>query len=128
MSTKPRKQKAQAAKKKEEEAAAKPAKKASWSKPTGAAPLAWVNSRRGVMMVLRQARGFSMGELEGAAVSFKVALRWGVPLDVRRRTVLSPNTETLTKWFSTAKKVDSLEEAPSEEAPKKRASKKKAAE
>ena len=50
-------------------------------------------------MMQRSARGYSLGELESAGLAFVVAKKAGVPLDLRRRSVLGANVESLKGWY-----------------------------
>ena len=61
-------------------------------------PEATVSSRHGTEMVSRQGRGFSMGEITGAGLSRRLLMERGVPVDVRRRSVLDGNLESLKQW------------------------------
>jgi large subunit ribosomal protein L13e len=45
----------------------------------------------------REGRGFSRGELKKVGVSPRHALRAGLPIDLRRRTVHEENLELLTQ-------------------------------
>jgi hypothetical protein len=49
-------------------------------------------------MVTRKGRGFSLDELSGAGFAPRLATRWGLRMDVRRRTALSGNVESLKAW------------------------------
>ena len=91
MSSKPRKGKAE---KKESPKAAHPKP----TRPAGKVPEAAVIARHGQGEVTRRGRGFSMGELSGAAMSPHLASGWGVRLDVRRRSVLQGNVDALKAW------------------------------
>jgi ribosomal protein L13E len=129
---KPKKPEAKAASAKPKgEAVAKP-KPVEVAKPKGQAPLAVVNIRHEGMMKQRQARGFSNGELSGAGFSIHEASRLGLAMDIRRRTVLEQNVESLRSWFTPSKPVPAHKppvakaEAKPEEKPKKRAPPKKA--
>jgi len=51
-------------------------------------------------MITRVGRGFSVGELLGAGFPERLAARLGVPVDVRRRSVLEENLQSLRKWYS----------------------------
>ncbi len=53
---------------------------------------------------LRRGRGFSKGELEAVGLDFKRALKMGIPIDKRRKTVHEWNIETLKKWLEERKK------------------------
>jgi large subunit ribosomal protein L13e len=59
----------------------------------------------------RKGRGFSREELKKAGISFRQALRFGLPVDVRRRTVHHENVkligQQLKKHVSKAKKKTS---------------------
>ncbi len=78
------------------------AKKSPPERPKGRAPEAVVVSRHGVGVVTRPGRGFSMGELSGAGLTPHLASHWGVRLDVRRRSVLQGNVDSLKSWGSPA--------------------------
>jgi ribosomal protein L13E len=68
------------------------------SRPSSRVPEALVSSRRGTEMVTRRGRGFSLGELSGAGLAPRLATGWGVRIDVRRRSVLGGNVESLKTW------------------------------
>ena len=70
------------------------------AKPKGSIPSALVNSRHDITMVERAGKGFSMGELADASLPPRMARRWGVSTDPRRRSVLEQNVQTLKKWFT----------------------------
>ncbi len=57
-----------------------------------------VQARHGTGFVTRPGKGFSHGELSGAGLSYGLASRWGLPVDVRRRSVLGGNTSSLRRW------------------------------
>jgi ribosomal protein L13E len=79
-------------------------------RPSGHVPTPMVLSRHGEGMVSRQGRGFSLGELSGAGVAPRLASRWGVRVDSRRRSVIEGNVGLLRGWTSragTASKVES---------------------
>ena len=69
-------------------------------RPSGRAPEAAVASRHGVDIISRAGKGFSKGELSGASLPGKLASAWGVPTDIRRRSVIEANVESLRKWYS----------------------------
>lgn len=48
----------------------------------------------------RAGKGFSREELKAAGLSFKDALKIGVPIDVRRRTSHKENIEALKNYLS----------------------------
>ncbi len=75
----------------------KPQKKA-LPRPTGKPPEATVVARHGTGVVTRLGRGFSMGELAEVGLAPRLASRWGVRLDVRRRSVLERNVNSLKQW------------------------------
>jgi hypothetical protein len=54
-------------------------------------------------MVMRNSKGFSYGEVESAGVAPLSAKKWGLPLDLRRRSILGHNVEALKKWYAQAK-------------------------
>jgi len=87
-----------------------PAKTPKPLKPTGKAPEAMVTSRHGTGVVTRLGRGFSMGELAGAELTGNLASNWGVKLDLRRRSVIDSNVQSLKSWSShpsAARKIES---------------------
>ena len=54
----------------------------------------------------RLGKGFSLGELKGVKLSLKQALKLGIPVDSRRRTVHEENVKALEEFlaqFSKAK-------------------------
>jgi len=75
-----------------------------YPKPVGRFPQASVMSRHGDGMIARLGRGFSAGELSAAGFPIRLAARWGVPIDVRRRSLLEANVQSLKKWYSPAAK------------------------
>jgi ribosomal protein L13E len=52
----------------------------------------------------RQARGFSFGELSSAGVPLNAAKNHDLSVDVRRRSVVDKNVETLKGWMQPAVK------------------------
>ncbi len=48
----------------------------------------------------RIGRGFSKGELEAVGLDFKKALKMGIPIDKRRKTVHEWNIEKLRNFLS----------------------------
>jgi ribosomal protein L13E len=79
------------------------------SKPTGHVPTATVSSRHGADLVMRPGRGFSLGEIESAGVHLHTAKTWGLPLDIRRRSVLEGNVTSVKKWVAHPKSAGSQE-------------------
>lgn len=73
------------------------------NKPTGRVPTASVSARHGINMIVRRAKGFSLGEAKSAGLSLHLALRWGLPLDIRRRSVLDANVESVKGWTAHSK-------------------------
>jgi len=65
----------------------------------GPSPAPIVNSRHGFSMHERKARGYSMGELESAGVGIAEVKRLGIPMDIRRRTALDSNVQSLKGWY-----------------------------
>ncbi len=68
------------------------------------APEASVLSRYEGRMHERHAKGFSFGELAAAGLTFTIARRIGVPVDIRRRSSLDGNVATLKEWHVPAPK------------------------
>jgi ribosomal protein L13E len=62
------------------------------------APVAMVSSRNGTEMVSRQGRGFSLGEVSGAGLDPRSVANGGAHIDVRRRSVIEGNVESLKGW------------------------------
>jgi len=48
----------------------------------------------------RRGKGFSRGELKEKGLSFKQALKMGIPIDIRRSTKHDENVETLKTYLS----------------------------
>ncbi|MGD0478071.1 MAG: hypothetical protein ABSB29_07890 [Nitrososphaerales archaeon] len=71
-----------------------------FTKPKGNTPSAQVSSRHNTLMVERAGKGFSMGELAGASLPLRMARRWRVSTDPRRRSVLERNVQALKEWFT----------------------------
>jgi large subunit ribosomal protein L13e len=91
----------------QKKAKAKPAPKAKAARerpkrPAGKAPEAMVSSRNGTDMIVRLGKGFSMGELDSAGLPPRLASKWGLRLDSRRRSVLQGNVDSLKGWGSHA--------------------------
>jgi len=127
---KPKKPQAKAAKAKPK-AEQVPPPKVETPKPKGPAPRAVVSSRHEGAMMEREARGFSLGELGGAGFGTHEASRLGLATDIRRRTVLEKNVESLRSWFIPQKPAPAPKPAAEEPAeapaakPKRRAPAKK---
>ena len=118
---KPKKQAEKATTAKPKVEAEAPPRAAEVPRPKGEAPRAMVNSRHEGAMVEREARGFSIGELGGAGFTLGSASRLGLATDIRRRTVLEKNVESLKSWFSPPKQAPApkpVAEPVEEEAPK----------
>ena len=97
------------------------------ARPTGRTPQAMVVSRHGPDLVSRGGRGFSYGEMSGAALPVRLADLWRVPMDVKRRSVLEPNIRSLRAWYSPpARDVSSIKVVKDQEkSARKRAVRKK---
>ena len=78
--------------------------KAVLGRPKGAVPEAEVSSRHEGGLVQRAGKGFSFEELSGAGVPLRLARRWGVRVDGRRRSALGPNVRALKSWFVPVRK------------------------
>lgn len=59
----------------------------------------------------RVGKGFSKGELKAVNLSFKEALKLGLPIDIRRRTVHEENIETLKNYLTQLYKKEGLKES-----------------
>ncbi|MGP8125616.1 MAG: hypothetical protein ACLQEQ_07105 [Nitrososphaerales archaeon] len=99
----PPKKKRVSGKKKEEKP--KRAVKEKVSKPTGAPPSASVEVRLNGRMMQRRARGYSPGEVGQAGLNSRLARRWGLVVDDRRRSALEGNVASLRKWSLGTKKT-----------------------
>ncbi|HID91085.1 TPA: 50S ribosomal protein L13e [Candidatus Bathyarchaeota archaeon] len=53
----------------------------------------------------RQSRGFSRGELMGAGLTFREAIRLEIPIDKRRRTVYEENVDTLKQYLKAIRRL-----------------------
>ena len=100
-SAKPRKTKA---KEPEEEVKTPPSRA-----DLGPSPRAMVESRHRFSMQVREARGFSLAELESAGIPRGGVRRLGIPLDIRRRTALDQNVEKLRGWYGERRQKDAQE-------------------
>jgi len=87
------------------------------------APWPMVHSRHGLELHERRARGYSMGELASAGITYLAASRATLPLDIRRRSVLGDNVSKLKGWYQPEPKRQHAEAAEEPEAVKKTASK-----
>jgi ribosomal protein L13E len=96
---KPKAEKVEKAEKKE--APQKPVVKAQ-PVELGPAPSAVIAARHLDSMRGRPGRGFSFSELTSAGVEFNLARREGLSVDVRRRSAVEGNVETLKQWLKTA--------------------------
>jgi len=63
------------------------------------APHATVLVRHEYAMQERRGKGFSLGELSSAGLTFVIAKSLRVPVDIRRRSVLEGNSDTLKGWY-----------------------------
>ena len=102
MSSKRRRAKASAAEARKER---KTAPRERITKPKGAVPEAMVSARHSAETISRHGRGFSLGEVAGAQLPLAIARRWGLRVDVRRRSVLDGNVVSLRAWAAGAKKI-----------------------
>jgi ribosomal protein L13E len=87
------------------------------------APVVLVRHERG--MQERRARGYSLGELGSAGITFIAARRVRLPVDLRRRSVLDGNVGKLKGWYVPEPKRAASEkqmqaEKPTRKAPKTR--------
>lgn len=73
------------------------------AKPRGAVPVAFVSARHEAGMVSRPGRGFSLGELTAAQLPFNLARRWGLRLDLRRRSTIGGNVASIKTWAAGAR-------------------------
>jgi len=53
----------------------------------------------------RAGKGFSKEELKKAGLSFKEALKLGVPVDLRRRTIHERNVDVIKEFLDSRKKT-----------------------
>jgi len=86
-------------------------------------PEAFVIARHEYSSQERRGKGFSLGELSGAGLTFIIAKSLRVPIDVRRRSVLEPNVGVLKGWYKPAPKK-AKEPRAEKEKPVKKAAKK----
>jgi len=68
------------------------------ARPPGLVPLATIQSRHDSTLVTRTGRGFSMRELAASGIPRNMAGRWGLQVDVRRRSSLEANVGALRTW------------------------------
>jgi len=69
---------------------------------------------------VREGRGFSKGELKEVGLSPSEAMRLGIPVDKRRRTVHEENVERLRAYLEEAKKTGVKFKKPKQTAKPKR--------
>jgi ribosomal protein L13E len=74
-------------------------------KPHGSPPFAMAEVRHSGRMMQRRARGYSLGEVRGAGLNLRLARKWGMMVDLRRRSVLEGNVALLKKWAPRTKKT-----------------------
>ena len=67
--------------------------------PEGPVPFPVVGARHSGSIQVRKARGFSKSEMSSAGLSTISAQRWGVPVDLRRRSLLQENADKLKAWL-----------------------------
>lgn len=67
--------------------------------PIASVPHPRVSVRHDGSSMERDARGYSLGELSAASVQSWVAKRWSVPVDARRRSVVTGNVQSLKSWL-----------------------------
>lgn len=75
------------------------------AKPHGSPPFALAEVRHGGRMMQRRVRGYSLGEVIGADLNLRLARKWGLMVDVRRKSLLEGNVALLKKWTSGTKKT-----------------------
>ncbi len=63
-----------------------------------------LRSMKGFEVRLRSGKGFSRGELTKVGLTVKEALKLGIPVDKRRRSVHDWNVEILRKFLESAGK------------------------
>jgi ribosomal protein L13E len=105
MSSKPRKPRSTQAAKEAVVVEEAPAQKVQEVRPKGVIPKALVAARHEGEMISRLGRGFSLGELGASQLPFRLARRWGLSLDLRRRTVLDGNVALIKGWWSGPKQA-----------------------
>ncbi len=93
----------------------------------GPAPTPVVLARHDREMKERDARGYSLGELESAGVGVLFARRNDVRVDSKRRSVLERNVSSLRGWYVPEPKTRKAEEAREEKEKKKKVSRPKKA-
>jgi large subunit ribosomal protein L13e len=54
----------------------------------------------------KEGRGFSKEELRKAALGFRMALKLGIPVDLKRRTLHGENVEALKEYVGSLKKAE----------------------
>ena len=115
------------AKKKEAPEGAAKATKPRPTRPSGHVPGATVSARHGIGMVERGGKGFSMKELAEGGLPLGLALKWRVPVDLRRRSAIQANVAAIKKWYVEPKRAQVAVPQKAQPAPRKRTPKKKEA-
>jgi len=54
---------------------------------------------------IRTGRGFSLGELGKAGTHYREALKFGIPVDTRRKTVYKENIKAIRKFLAVKRKT-----------------------
>jgi ribosomal protein L13E len=78
------------------------------AKPTGRVPGAVVSARHDFSMVDRPGKGFSRRELSDGGLPLGLALKWGVPVDLRRRSMIQANVAAVKKWYAQPRKAEGV--------------------
>jgi ribosomal protein L13E len=98
LSTKPKKAKP-AGKRKESAPKAPKTERPKVERPAGRVPGAAISTRHGIGMIERSAKGFSRSELSEGGLPIGLALKWHVPVDLRRRSTVAANVAAVKKWY-----------------------------
>jgi len=95
------------------------------TRPSGRIPGALVSARHGTGTINRDGKGFSMRELAEGGLPLGLALKWQVPVDLRRRSTIQANVAAIKKWYVASKKAEAAAPQKAQPAPRKRAPRKK---
>lgn len=68
-------------------------------RPKGPPPSPIVKIRNNNDIKIREGRGFSIGELKESGLDESLAKRFGLRIDLRRRSVIIDNVDALKKWL-----------------------------
>lgn len=67
-------------------------------------PVALIKNRKDPLNLVKEGKGFSLGELSKAEISLEIAKKAGLSIDSRRRSTHEENIKFLKEWLGKADK------------------------